>query len=116
MYLPQDGFKEIPTTVLYSIANQLDTARLFIWNEITRVKYPVDLASNKQIGGIIMICVGIDIAKDKHNRFILISEGEVLADVFTIPTTSVFLSQSTVRDALIFIPFLRYNLHYQIRA
>ena len=36
-------------------------------------------------GGIIMICVGIDVAKDKHDCFILSSEGEVLADVFTIP-------------------------------
>ncbi len=32
-----------------------------------------------------MICVGIDVAKDKHNCFILSSEGMVLADVFTIP-------------------------------
>lgn len=32
-----------------------------------------------------MICVGIDIAKDKHDCVILSSEGEVLADVFTIP-------------------------------
>jgi len=31
-----------------------------------------------------MICVGVDIAKDKHDCFILSSEGEVLADVFTI--------------------------------
>ena len=31
-----------------------------------------------------MICVGIDVAKDKHDCFILSSEGEVLADVFTI--------------------------------
>ena len=30
-----------------------------------------------------MICVGIDVAKDKHVCFILSSEGEVLADVFT---------------------------------
>ena len=36
-------------------------------------------------GGIIMICVGIDVAKDKHDCFILSSEGKVLADVFTIP-------------------------------
>lgn len=33
-----------------------------------------------------MICVGIDVAKDKHDCFILSSEGEVLADVFTIQT------------------------------
>lgn len=34
-----------------------------------------------------MICVGIDVAKDKHDCFILSSEGEVLADVFTIPNS-----------------------------
>ena len=32
-----------------------------------------------------MICVGIDVAKDKHDCFIISSEGEVLADVFAIP-------------------------------
>ena len=32
-----------------------------------------------------MICVGIDVSKDKHDCFILSSEGVVLADVFTIP-------------------------------
>ena len=32
-----------------------------------------------------MVCVGIDVAKDKHDCFIQSSEGEVLADVFTIP-------------------------------
>ena len=31
-----------------------------------------------------MVCVGIDVAKDKHDCFILNSDGEVLADVFTI--------------------------------
>ena len=31
-----------------------------------------------------MVCVGIDVAKDKHDCFILNSEGEVLADIFTI--------------------------------
>ena len=31
-----------------------------------------------------MVCVGIDVAKDKHDCFILSSEGEVLAGVFTI--------------------------------
>ena len=35
-----------------------------------------------------MICVGIDVAKDKHGCFILSSEGEVLADVFTIPNNA----------------------------
>ena len=35
-----------------------------------------------------MICVGIDVAKDKHDCFILSSEGKVLADVFTIPNNN----------------------------
>ena len=35
-----------------------------------------------------MICVGIDVAKDKHDCFILSSEGEVLADVLTIPNNA----------------------------
>lgn len=34
-----------------------------------------------------MVCIGIDVSKDKHDCFILNSEGEVLADVFTIPNT-----------------------------
>ena len=32
-----------------------------------------------------MVSVGIDVAKDKHDCFIINSQGEVLADVFTIP-------------------------------
>ena len=35
-----------------------------------------------------MICVGIDVAKDKHDCFILSSDGEILADVFTIPNNA----------------------------
>ena len=35
-----------------------------------------------------MICVGIDVAKDKHDCFILSSEGIVLSDVFTIPNNA----------------------------
>ena len=31
-----------------------------------------------------MICVGIDVAKDKHDCYIANSDGEVLAEVFTI--------------------------------
>jgi transposase len=48
----------------------------------------VGTASYKQIGGITMVCIGIDVAKDKHDCFILNSEGEVLADVFTIPNNA----------------------------
>ena len=40
------------------------------------------------VGGIIMICVGIDTAKDKHDCCILSSDGEILADVFTIPNNA----------------------------
>jgi len=32
-----------------------------------------------------MVCIGIDIEKDKHGRFIMNVEGEILADVFAIP-------------------------------
>lgn len=32
-----------------------------------------------------MISVGIDVAKDKHDCFIINSEGVVLEDAFTIP-------------------------------
>ena len=34
-----------------------------------------------------VISVGIDVSKDKHDCFIVSSEGEVLVDVFTIPNT-----------------------------
>lgn len=37
--------------------------------------------------GIAMVYVGIDVAKDKHDCFIVSSDGEVLQDVFTIPNT-----------------------------
>ena len=41
-----------------------------------------------------MIFVGIDVAKDKHDCFIISSEGEVLADVFTIRTVKRVLNIS----------------------
>ena len=34
-----------------------------------------------------IISVGMDVSKDKHDCFIVSSEGEVLADVFTLPNT-----------------------------
>ena len=47
-----------------------------------------------------VISVGIDVSKDKHDCFIVSSEGEVLADVFTIPNTiegsTVFYSESGI--------------------
>ena len=53
-------------------------------NKVTRAKCPVDFSINNSSGGVIMICIGIDVAKDKHDCFILSSEGKILSDVFTI--------------------------------
>ena len=36
-----------------------------------------------------MTYVGIDVAKDKHDCYIVNSEGEILADVFTIPNDQI---------------------------
>ena len=88
-HLPLDGFSEAPTTVSLQFVNQLDTARRFIWNEVTRATSP---CGSKQrhitfIGGILMIFIGIDAAKDKHDCFVVDSNGEVLFDVFTISNT-----------------------------
>jgi hypothetical protein len=55
-----------------------------MWNKVTGAKCPVDAASKYTAGGFTMISVGIDVAKDKHDCFIISAEGEVLADVFTI--------------------------------
>ena len=46
-------------------------------------------------GGFIIISVGIDVAKDKHDCFIISSDDEVLKDVFTIPNR-----QSSFRSML----------------
>ena len=57
-----------------------------MWNKATRAKCSVEQHHNLTVGGFIMVVsVGIDVSKDKHDCFILNSEGEVLADVFTIP-------------------------------
>ena len=36
---------------------------------------------------VMVVSVGVDVSKDKHDCFIVSSEGGVLADVFTIPNT-----------------------------
>lgn len=36
---------------------------------------------------VMVISVGIDVSKDKHDCFIVTSQSEVLADVFTTPNT-----------------------------
>ncbi len=71
---------------LCKFVNQLDTARRFIWNEVTSARSSVvpssiEIHSRRDIA---MIYVGIDVAKDKHDCFIACSEGEVSQNVFTI--------------------------------
>jgi len=87
--LPLDGLIKAPTTVSLQFVNQLDTARRFIWNEVTSATSP---CGSKQrhitfTGGILMVFIGIDVAKDKHDCFIVNSDGEVLFDAFTIANT-----------------------------
>jgi transposase len=83
--LPPDGSRKVPTTALCSFVNQLNTARRFMWNKVTKQSVLWMQHHNFTVGGFVMISVGIDVAKDKHDCFIINSEGEVLADVFTIP-------------------------------
>ena len=47
-----------------------------------------------------IVSVGIDVAKDKHDCFILNSEGKVLADVFTVPNNMDGFNRllQTIRD------------------
>ena len=42
-----------------------------------------------------MVYVGIDVAKDKHDCFIVNSDGEALYDVFTIPVSYTHLTLPT---------------------
>ena len=83
--LPLDGLRKAPTTDSLQFVNQLDTARRFIWNEVTRALSPCGSYSIKYLykGVFSMILVGIDVAKDKHDCFICNSEGEVLCKTFT---------------------------------
>ena len=49
---------------------------------------------------IMIVSVGIDVAKDKHDCFILNSECKVLADVFTVPNNMDGFNRllQTIRD------------------
>jgi len=38
--------------------------------------------------GVFMICVGIDVTKDKHDCFIINSEGGIVKDAFTFPNSA----------------------------
>lgn len=48
-----------------------------------------------------MVCVGIDVAKDKHDCYIITSEGEIIANVFTISNdlTGFDLLYSKIQEA-----------------
>ena len=48
-----------------------------------------------------VVSVGIDVSKDKHDCFIVSSEGEVLADVFTIPTYDGWVSTACCSESRI---------------
>ena len=59
-----------------------------MWNKATKVRRSVDEASHfSSEVFVMMVSVGIDVSKDKHDCFIVTSDGEVLSDVFTIPNT-----------------------------
>ena len=88
--LPLDGLLKVPTTASLQFVNQLDTARRFMWNEVTSALSPCGFKQHRTTfftGGILMVFIGIDVAKDKHDCFIINSDGEVLCDVFTVSNT-----------------------------
>ena len=51
-----------------------------------------------------VVSVGIDVSKDKHDCFILNSEGEVLADVFTTQQHGWFYLPASENPELHHIP------------
>ena len=57
-----------------------------MWNKATKVRRTVDAASDFALEVFVMVVsIGIDVSKDKHDCFIVSAEGKVLADVFTVP-------------------------------
>ena len=72
-------------SVLCSFVNQLNTAQTVYIEQGYESKAPCGYSiTNMPLEVFTMISVGIDVAKDKHDCFIISSEGEVLANVFTI--------------------------------
>ena len=57
-----------------------------MWNKATKVKCSVELSITNSLLEVfpMTVVVGIDVAKDKHDCFILNSEGDILEDVFAI--------------------------------
>ena len=86
--LPQDGSRKVPTAVPYAFVDQLNTARRFIWNKATKVRLLWMQHHILPLEEFVMvISVGIDVSKNKHDCFIVSSEGEILANVFSVPNT-----------------------------
>ena len=56
-----------------------------MWNKATRQGVLWIQHHKSTAGGFTMVSVGIDVSKEKHDCFIITSEGVILADVFTIP-------------------------------
>ena len=85
--LPQDGLGEVPTTAPYIFVNQLNTTQTVDVEQGYKSKAhcgrSITYLSLEVF--VMVVSVGIDVSKDKHDCFIISSEGEVLADVFTIP-------------------------------
>ena len=70
----------------YTFVNQLNTARRFMWNKATKVRRTVDAASDFALEVFVMVVsIGIDVSKDKHDCFIVSSEGKVLAGCIHYP-------------------------------
>ena len=81
MCLPRDGFFEILTTALCLRVRYRRTVYLARgFSAKSFVEFNIKLIL-KGIG--IMILVGIDVAKDKHDCFIQTSEGKVLCKTFS---------------------------------
>ncbi len=59
-------------------------------NKVTPAESPVDQQQHQILYRriVCMIHVGIDVAKDKHDCYILVSDGKILLSLFTIRNTS----------------------------
>ncbi len=83
-------FRKVPTTAPYNFVDQLNTARRFIWNKATKSKehcgYSITYLPLEEL--VMVISVGIDVSKDKHDCFIRqFRRAKSPADAFTIPNT-----------------------------
>ena len=52
-----------------------------------------------------MVCVGIDVAKDKHDCCILDSDGTIRADCITIPNNMDILPRNVLKESTTMLPY-----------